>query len=116
MSNDGPTTIQMIYDSQTRMEGKMDTVETCVTGVKVEQGKQDIRIRTLERERKEDKEVVREHFNDKKVHYNAELADEGVRARLWRKKLEIAIIIALGGIVTTGGAMAIRWLQTMGGP
>lgn len=112
MSSDGPTTLQMIYDSQQRMEGKMDGVANQVSDNRTDIEKNNGRLFTHDEKFK----ALDNHLEDKKVHFNKDIAEEGSLGYVARNRFKIALITFLTSAITIGGAILIGWLQSLGGP
>lgn len=112
MSSDGPTTLQMIYNSQQRMEEKMDGVADQVSTNRADIQKNSGRLYTHDEKFKS----IDDHLDNKKVHFNKDIAEEGSLGYVARNKFKIALITTLTTILTVGGGLLIGWLQSLGGP
>lgn len=108
---DTPLALTMIYNSQVRMEGKIDGIDDQVSQNRVDIETNSGRLYTDAEKLK----TLEKHADDPKVHWNKELADEGAAGYVARNKLKILIISTITTIITVGGGLLIGWLQTLGG-
>ena len=108
----GPTVLNMVYDSQKRMEGKMDGIVNQVSTNRENIEKNSGRLYTHEEKFK----TLEKHADDPKVHWNKELAEEGAPGYVARNKLKILIITTITTVLTLISGLVINWLQTLGGP
>ena len=108
----GPSVLNMVYDSQQRMEGKMDGIVDQVGQNRVDIEKNSGRLYTHEEKLK----AIEKHTDDKKVHWNKDIAEEGNLGYAARNKFKIALITTLTTIITIVGGLIIRWVQSLGGP
>lgn len=120
----------MLYRKETREDTKelwteIGNIKADQSAIKVRAEKNKGRLIGLE---KNGKQLVRNqqglikhvqnHEIDNKMHYNPELAKEGISARLWRKKLELTIIVFLITFISTLGPVTIDYIVKAmnGGP
>lgn len=107
---DTPLALTMIYNSQQRMEGKMDGVCNQVSDNRENIEKNSGRLFTHDEKFK----AIDKHTDDPKVHWNKDLAEEGTAGYVARNKLKILIITTLTTIITLASGFVINWLQSLG--
>lgn len=115
-----------VREDQTKIWEEIKESKNCQGQIKLRAEKQNGRIYGLENSMGEiknqnsaiAKEVVKTknllqgHINTPKIHWSKKLAEEGITAKLWRKKLEIAILTVLVSAVLTIGPAVITAIAT----
>jgi len=103
MSDGEPTVLGLINNNLTNLNRKVDGLVTSVGNVDVKQENHDVRLGHIEHDidclkdgQKKIKDVVYNHANDKKVHYNQGYK-ETLPQKLKRKSPELTI----SGTITT---------------
>ena len=114
-----PTALQMIYNSQLRMEKKMDVVCGQVGENAVDIERNHGMIYT-ERERinnlVEEKEALKKHLDDEEIHFNKEKAAETNLGYLAKKKLLYLLIGTLSTVLSLITAWLAIQMQVPVGP
>ena len=56
---------------------------------------------------------LRKHIQSKTEHFNQAIKDEGVLGYAWRTRVKIAIQTTVVTLITVGGGLLIKWLQSI---